>query len=94
MFCVKLARSLDRNCTLCLARRNQGKEVHSNQRRQGGSVAFLVIFFFSSSMHYIFLVLWLLLICPLSTSATGSGETTPFVILSENILQIKISEVC
>jgi len=31
MFYVKLPKSLDRNCTLCLARRNQGKEVHSNQ---------------------------------------------------------------
>lgn len=96
MFYVKLAKSFDRNCTLCLSRSSQDKEVHSNKQRQtrrkcGFSSDF---FFFFSTVYYIFLVLWSLLICQLSISATGSGKVIPFVILSENISQIKICEVC
>lgn len=94
MFNVKLAKSLDRNCTLCLARRSQGKEVHNNKQRQTRRKCGFSSDFLFSTMYYIFLVLWLLLICQLNTSAIGSGEVIAFVILSENISQIKICEVC
>lgn len=96
---LSLPKSFYRNCTFCLARRSQGKEVHSNKQRQTskdkqqGCVAFLVTFLYNT-MYYIFLVLWLLLIWQLGTSAAGSGEVIPFVLLSENIPQIKICEVC
>lgn len=94
MFYVKIAKSFDRNCTVCLSRSSQGKEVHSNKQRQTRRKCGFASDFLFSTMYYVFLVLWLLLICQLSISATGSGKVIPFVILSENISQIKICEVC